>query len=207
MLWNEDSRLIVDIVTASEYSIHVLIKVPTNSYTFLLTTIYASPSFTNRKILWNYLKDLLPSVRLPWVLLGDFNDMLFQDEKMGGLPLTSSRINAFWDCLDYCGLMDLGFHGPKFTWTNKNLIWYRNIKERLDRGLGNAEWKLLFPRSEIHYLPRTKSYHCPILLDTDPTICKSIKLFKFEHMWLVDPSFSTLAEFLGISPVILVLPI
>ena len=167
---------------------------PTDSYTFFLTSIYASPNFTKRKILWNYLKDLSPSIRLPWVLLGDFNDMLSEDETMGGLPLTSSRINAFQDCLDYCGLMDLGFYGPKFTWTNKNLIWYRNIKERLDRSLGNAEWKLLFPRSEIHHLPHTKSNHCPILLDTDPTIFKSIKPFKFEHMWLTDPSFSTLVE-------------
>ena len=100
---------------------------PTDSYTFFLTAIYASPNFTKRKILWNYLKDLSPSIRLPWVLLGDFNDMLSEDETMGGLPLTSSRINAFQDYLDYCGLMDLGFHGPKFTWTNKNLIWYHNI--------------------------------------------------------------------------------
>ena len=28
----------------------------------------------------------------------------------------------------------------------KNPIWYRNIKEHLARGLGNAEWKYSFPQ-------------------------------------------------------------
>jgi len=47
--------------------------------------------------------------------------------------------------MDQCGLLDLGFHGPRFAWTNKNPIWQCNIKEHLDRGLGNAEWKIQFP--------------------------------------------------------------
>ena len=78
-----------------------------------------------------------------WVILGDYNDMLAKDEKMGwvgaALALNKYRLNAFRDCIDFCGLMYLGFHGPKFTWTNKNSIWHRNIKERLDRGVGNIE--------------------------------------------------------------------
>ena len=65
MLWNEDSRLIVEILTTNEYSIHVLVKVPTNSSTFLLTTIYASTNFNKHKILWQYLQELSPSVRMP----------------------------------------------------------------------------------------------------------------------------------------------
>ena len=130
MLWNEDSRLIVEILTTNEYSIHVLVKVPTNSSTFLLMTIYASPNFNKHKILWQYLQELSPFVRMPQVLLGNFNDMLAKDEKMGDLPFNSYRLNAFRECIYYCGLMDLGFYGPKFNWTNKNLICHRNIKER-----------------------------------------------------------------------------
>lgn len=71
---------------------------------------------------WNYLKKLSPSIRMSWVLLCDFNDMLAEDDKMRGLPLNDYRLNAFRECINYCGLMDLGFHGPKFTWTNKNSI-------------------------------------------------------------------------------------
>ena len=78
-------------------------------------------------------------VSLPWVLLGDFNEMISEDEKMGGLPLNRNRISAFRNCMDKCGLMDLGFQGPRFTWTNKSSVWKYNIKERLDRQLGNAK--------------------------------------------------------------------
>ena len=52
----------------------------------------------------------------------------------------------------------------------------------------------MFIRSEVHHLPYTKSDHFPILLDTDPPIHKLSKPFKFEQMWLSDPSFSTLVE-------------
>ena len=149
MLWNEGRNLKVEMLTMSEYSIHVLVKVPSQSHNFLLTAIYASPNFNKRKMLWEYLKILAPSVNLSWFLLGDFNEMLTKDEKMGGLPLNRNRIFAFRDCIDQCGMMDLGFYEPRFTWTNKNSIWYRNIKERLDRGLGNAEWKIHFPRMKF----------------------------------------------------------
>ena len=73
----------MEILTTNEYNIHTLVKIPTNSCNFLFTAIYASPNFNKHKILWNYLKDLSPSVNMYWVILGDFNDMLAKDEKMG----------------------------------------------------------------------------------------------------------------------------
>ena len=47
-----------------------------------------------------YLKDLAPLFNMPWVLLGDFNEMLDDDEKMGGLPFHRNMIATFRDCLD-----------------------------------------------------------------------------------------------------------
>ena len=96
--------------------------------------------------------------------------------------------------MDKCGLMDLGFHSPCFTCTNKSLCWQTTIKECLDRGLGNAEWTTLFPSAEIHHLPRVKSDHCPILLSTDLRERKPPKPFRFEQMWLTDPTFPTLVD-------------
>ncbi|XP_050243820.1 uncharacterized protein LOC126692300 [Quercus robur] len=110
---------------------------------------------------------------------------------MGGLPVNGYRITVFRNCMDRCGLMDFGFHGPRFTWTTKSPIWQNNIKERLDKGLGNADWKLLFPATEIHHLPRVKFDHCPIMLITDSLAPKSSKPFRFEQMRLTDPTFSS----------------
>ena len=143
MLWNEGRNLKVEMLTTTEYIIHALVKVPSRSHNFLFTDIYASPNLIKRKMLWEYLKNLASSIILPWVVLRDFNEMLAEDEKMGSLPLNGNTISTFRDCIDQCGLMDLGFHEPRYMWTNKILIWHRNVKDRLSRGLGNVEWKFI----------------------------------------------------------------
>lgn len=103
------------ILTHSEHSIHAFVKVSSPSLSFLITVVYASPNFHKRQLFWDYLQNLATLVDLPWVLMGDFNDMLSEDEKLDGLPLNQNRLNAFGNCLDNCGLMDLGFHWPRFT--------------------------------------------------------------------------------------------
>ena len=194
LLWNESTSFSVEILTHSDHSLHALVKVNSPSLTFVLTAVYASPNFAKRKIFWNYLENIAATISLPWVLLGDFNDMISEDEKLGGLPLNKIRIVAFKNCMDKCGLMDLGFQGPRFTWPNKSPAWNGPIQERLDRGLGNAEWKLLFPKAEIHHLPRVKSDHCLIMLLTDPCERNPPKPFRFEQMWLTDLSFPSIVE-------------
>ena len=185
MLWNESPTFFVEIITRSEHSIHALVKVKSPSVSFLLIAVYTPPQFHKRKFFWEYLQNLALHVSLPWVLLGDFNDMISDEEKLGGLPVNRTRMSAFRNCMDNYGLIDLGFHGPHYTWTNR---------ERLDRELGNAEWATLFPTVEIHHLLKVKSDHCLILLSTDLRERKPPKPFRFEQMWLTDPTFPTLVD-------------
>ena len=196
LLWNEGPSFSVKIITYSEHSIHALVKVPSSSLSFLLTVVYAPPQFIKRKPFWDYLQNLAMNISLPWILIGDFNDMIFEEEKLGGLPVNRTRIVAFRNCLDKCGLIDLGFHGPRFMWTNKSPVWLSTTKERLDRGLGNAEWTLHFLSTKIHHFPRVKSNHYCIMLNTDPLELepKPPKSFRFEQMWLTDPTFPSLVE-------------
>jgi hypothetical protein len=55
----------------------------------------------------------------PWIACGDFNEVLCQEEHAGPRDRLHSQIELFKECLDDCGLMDLGFSGPMFTWSNK----------------------------------------------------------------------------------------
>ena len=126
LLWNEGPSFSVEIITCSEHSIHSLIKVHSPSLYFLFTAVYAPPQFNKRKPFWDYLQNLAVNISLPWLLLGDFNDMISEEEKLGGLPVNRTRMMAFRNCLDNYGLMDLGFHGPRFTWTNKSPVWQTN---------------------------------------------------------------------------------
>lgn len=56
---------------------------------------------------------------LPWAHMGDFNEVLSEEEKSGGNPICQRRVRAIQDCMNECHMMDLGFSGLKFTWSNK----------------------------------------------------------------------------------------
>ncbi|KAK2664585.1 hypothetical protein Ddye_003159 [Dipteronia dyeriana] len=70
---------------------------------------------------------------LPWRCIGDFNEVLYNYEQEGGVKKPQSQLESFREAVDYCGLEDLGFSGPPFTWSNKRDIGH--IQERFDRGI------------------------------------------------------------------------
>lgn len=57
--------------------------------------------------------------RIPWILIGDFNDVLSFNEKLGGNSVNQTRVREFKRMLDDCHLLNLAFEGPGFTWCNK----------------------------------------------------------------------------------------
>lgn len=80
-----------------------------------------------------------------------------------------SRSLLLKECLDKCGMIDLGFTGPRFTWTNwrdVNVL----IQERIDRFFINPSWCLLYPEARVSHLTRCHSDHFPILLEMQPTV-------------------------------------
>lgn len=43
---------------------------------------------------------------LPWIMLGDFNEVLSSAEKLGGRPVNAYRGRLFQECLNECGVME-----------------------------------------------------------------------------------------------------
>lgn len=76
---------------------------------------------------WNLLRRLKLERSCPWLVSGDFNEILYSCENIGGAPRDERRMNAFRDVLEDCELVDVG------TWERGNLK-ETNIRERLDRG-------------------------------------------------------------------------
>lgn len=99
-------------------------------------------------------------------LAGDFNELTNNYEKWGGNTINSNCTSKYIACMNVCNMMDLGFVGPKFTWSNLREP-TRLIHERIDKGWANPMWRTLYPEATIFHLPRTHSDHCPLLVDTN----------------------------------------
>ena len=113
-----------------------------------LVALCDAPAYNSRKALfWNILQATVEAFDGSWLYLGDFNNILGQWEKMGGN--TGDTSNKFLsEFMLNTGAIDLGFNGNKYTWSNKR--WGKScIKERLDRGMCNDNWRMIFPQAVI----------------------------------------------------------
>ncbi|KAB1205077.1 hypothetical protein CJ030_MR7G016721 [Morella rubra] len=89
--------------------------------------------------------------------------------------------------------LGLGFNGNPFTWNNGRRG-CANIRERLDRGLVNQQWRVQYPNASILHSSALASDHLPLILNTDGHGHLLSRPFRFEAMWVRDPgSFFTIA--------------
>ncbi|XP_030948980.1 uncharacterized protein LOC115972893 [Quercus lobata] len=130
VLWNSDKVEVTQIAN-TEQEIHVSIKVRGSKFSWILSAVYASPRLEERTIFWNNLATVAKSHNLPWVIAGDFNEPLNSNDKFGGRENSITRSLLFKECLDKCNMIDLGFLGLRFTWTNRREV-DALIQERID---------------------------------------------------------------------------
>ena len=154
------------------------------------TGFYGEPETANRENSWSLLRVLRHHFSLPWVCLGDFNEILFEEEKQGWLDQPERQMQGFTDALDDCRFKDLGFSGFPCTWCNRCSS-DQNVWVRLDRGVVTIEWILRFPSTRILHLNAFHSNHKPLLLATDSELklfYRKGRPFCFESMWLKERS-------------------
>ncbi|EOY19054.1 Uncharacterized protein TCM_043714 [Theobroma cacao] len=86
--------------------------------------------------------------RCPWLCVGDFNEIFYESEKIGGTDRNESSMRAFRETCTDCVLRDLGYRGPRFTWWN-NRDEEARIRCRLDRAMATQDWSAKFPRMVV----------------------------------------------------------
>lgn len=69
---------------------------------------YGEPD-TKRLEAWDRLQSLKNRGLAPWICAGDFNEITKQPEIKGGQIRPHHQMQPFWDVLDECGFMDMGF--------------------------------------------------------------------------------------------------
>ena len=133
IFWKED-RVILEIVEKSDYVILCLVTCKFSSIKFHLNFVYAFNTIVGRRPLWDNLRRFGSDFEMPWMILGDFNNVLSNDEKFNGLPVTSYASRDFRNCCYDTDISDLSSSRVFYTWTN-NSVWCK-----LDRAMVNKKW-------------------------------------------------------------------
>ena len=81
LFWRCD--LDVRLRSFSKYHIDAEVK-EHDGFVWRMTGIYGEPDMERRDITWKLLRILKNPSDLPWICLGDFNEILFSHEKEGG---------------------------------------------------------------------------------------------------------------------------
>lgn len=145
------------------------------------TGIYGFASNGERVLTWDLLRTLTAQSTLPWMVAGDFNEILSNADKSGGPSRGEAAMARFREALVDCGLSDMGFVGSRFTWSN------RYTKERLDRSCQTTTWRDMYPCSRVVTLPPNKSDHNPIMVEVSADLVvyeKRPRRFRLEEMWV-----------------------
>ena len=150
----------VDVQTSSDSHIDVVVDQGMDD-TWRITSSYGNHDSASQEDSWSLLRDLSYHFSLPWVCIGDFNEIPRAEEKQGWLDRPERQMQGFQDALDYYGLK--GYNGFPFTWCNHRLG-HHNVWVRLDRGVASVDWLLKFPTTRVHHLEAFHSDHRPILL-------------------------------------------
>ncbi|GFY85411.1 hypothetical protein Acr_04g0001490 [Actinidia rufa] len=115
----KEDKATLEIMEKSDQVIHCLVTCKSSSIKFHLSFVYAFNTIVGRRPLWDNLRRFGSDCVVPWMILGDFNNVLSNDEKVNGLPVTSYATRDFRNCCYDTDISDMSSSGVFYTWKLK----------------------------------------------------------------------------------------
>lgn len=107
LLWGD--KVHMEIQNFSQCHINGLVKNSEGEEPWKFIGFYGHPEVPKQHEAWALLRYLARLTPIPWVCIGDFNEVVVQFEKWGGRGRPSSQMVAFQQTLEYCEFSDLGY--------------------------------------------------------------------------------------------------
>lgn len=150
----------VDVLNFSVGHVDCMVTMDDKKWRF--TGFYGNPDHSKRVHSWELMRRLSScySDEVPWVLGGDFNEILRQHEKRGGPRRSWAQIAGFRSALNSCGLKDVK-NDADFTWYNQRQG-DDAVFLLLDRFLINRQGVLAFGDKGARVLDDYGSDHRPV---------------------------------------------
>ncbi|CAE5958045.1 unnamed protein product [Arabidopsis arenosa] len=152
--------------------------------TFCLTYVYGNPKRKLRQQQWLKMETLVKAglyQSKPRLVLGDFNEIQCNSEKLGGPAKPEWQFSNFRRMLRVSGLHEVKTYGGLYTWIGNRST--GTVKSKLDRIVATADWKNQFPKALVQLLDWIGSDHRPLLLQTENNKWKGTKQFRYDNRW------------------------
>ncbi|CAH9106024.1 unnamed protein product, partial [Cuscuta epithymum] len=182
LLWGDG--VIIQVREASSHFIDAVVQLEVGAPQWRFTGFYGCPERSRRRESWDLLKSLSTRSDLPWLVMGDFNDLMFADEKRGRIPHPPWLLRGFREAVWASGLSNFHFEGYQFTWER----WRGTpnwVEEKLDRILTSESWLDSFGNAAAETLEGSPSDHMALVIKLQPVRgVRRRRRFKFENVWL-----------------------
>ncbi|XP_021715945.1 uncharacterized protein LOC110683843 [Chenopodium quinoa] len=182
LLWRKGLDVVLQ--SMSVHHIDVEVRGGLGDMLWRMTGFYGWPEVQNRHLSWSLLRELASHSTLPWMCIGDFNEILYESKKSGVNDRAEWQMSNFRDAINFCGFSCIPFLGYEFTYDNGRGEG-ENYQSRLDRALATVGWNDFFPNAHVVHLDREWSDHSPIklLLHNRENGRLGDKPFRFEQFW------------------------
>ncbi|XP_050229569.1 uncharacterized protein LOC126678717 [Mercurialis annua] len=185
------TRIKVLKIDSSDQFVHC--KVEYDNHEFDWTIIYGANQLMDRQILWQKLVQMSSQITGPWMIQGDFNAVMGENDRCGGNELDSNHASELKDCINNSGLVELRSIGCLYTWSNNQLD-DRRIWRRLDRAFINEDWCVKFQNSFFEAGPSGISDHSPIMVVIQNNEIRRKGSFRYFNFWADHPDYNSIIE-------------
>lgn len=189
IIWNHNSTTL-NVLDIGDQFIHAEIKCLLSEKVFIATFVYGFNILVKRRPLWNELKNFGIGLSMPWLVLGDFNNVLSPNEKKGGLMVKNYETKDFVDCVASLDLIDVKSIGCFYTWMSPKVC------SKLDRVMVNNMWitSALVGLAEFVAPGCSSDHTITIVSCIEEQKTKEKIPFKFLNMWTLCEDFLTVVS-------------
>ncbi|XP_060169362.1 uncharacterized protein LOC132600312 [Lycium barbarum] len=137
------------------------------------TAVYGLHTIAARKPLWQTLVTMEATIVNPWLIMGDFNAVLNEEDRIGGSQVQDAETQDFANMIDNTGLTMMKATGRFYTWTNSH------VHSRIDRALVNSAWMNRWPQVEVEVKDPQFSDHALLCVKIGTSPQRGAKPFRF----------------------------
>ena len=119
ILW-DPTKINIQVMNEGTQYIHCRLSRLDGSFITWITAVYALNRIEDRCRLWTHLESLQPHTGENWMLLGDFNNVLSVQDRVGGTRVHPNEFKDLVDMMDRVDLHEVDSIGEHYTWHNKH---------------------------------------------------------------------------------------